>query len=325
MKIVVLGAGALGSITAGYLARAGADVTLIARGARAKFLAQNGLTVRPVFDGSPEFTVPVRIVEDAASLTECDAFMLTAKTYDTASALAAVPNLKPDMAFSVQNGVVKDDDLAAAFGREHTIGCIANFSGEVQEDGSVLFTRNFGLYVGELPSGASERVQTLASLIDSAGVKTIASENIESVEWSKLVGWLGLTAVSVLSRLYTHQVYEDRDLAALQVAVAKEAAHLAEKCGVGLVDLGGMLMSRTISSSPPAKGIEVSMAEGEAMVSRGVLTHRMSAQQDLLRGRRLEIEETYGWAVRRAAELGIDAPALTTCYRLLSAINRHQG
>jgi 2-dehydropantoate 2-reductase len=300
-------------------------VTLIARGARAKFLTQNGLTVRPVFDDSPEFTVPVRIVDDPAPLTDCDAFMLTAKTYDTQAALASVPNLRPGMAFSVQNGVVKDDDLAAAFGREHTIGCIANFSGEVQEDCAALFTRNFGLYLGELPSGGSERVQALASLIDGAGVKTVASENIESVEWSKLVGWLGLTAVSVLSRLYTHQVYEDRDLAALQVAVAKEGAQLAEKSGVELVDLGGMLMSRTISSSPEAKGIEVSMAEGEAMKSRGVLTHRMSAQQDLLRGRRLEIEETYGWAVSKAMELGVEVPALTTCYRLLAAINRHQG
>jgi 2-dehydropantoate 2-reductase len=325
MKVVILGAGALGSITAGHLARAGADVTLIARGPRAKLLAEHGLTVRTAFDDTPDFTVPVRIVEDGASLTECDAFMLTAKTYDTATALAAVRNLKPDMAFSVQNGVAKDEALIEAFGREHTIGCVANFSGEVLEDGVTMFTRNFGLYIGELPSGVSERVSALASLIDGAGVKTIASENIESVEWSKLVGWLGLTAVSVLSRLYTHLVYQDRDLAALQVAVCKEAASVAAKLGVELVDLGGMLMSRTISSSPDDKGIAVSMAEGDAMISRGVLTHRMSALQDLLRGRRLEIEETYGWTVRKAEELGIEVPALTTCYRLLTAINRHQG
>ena len=325
MKVVILGAGALGSITAGHLARAGADVTLIARGPRAKLLAEHGLTVRTAFNNEADFTVPVRIVEDAASLSECDAFMLTAKTYDTQTALAAVHSLKPEMAFSVQNGVVKDEALMAAFGREQTIGCIANFSGEVLEDGVTLFTRNFGLYLGELPSGASERVSTLASLIDSAGVKTIASENIESVEWSKLVGWLGLTAVSVLSRLYTHHVYEDRDLAALQVTVCKEAASVARKLGVELVDLGGMLMSRTISTSPEEQGIAVSMAEGEAMVSRGVLTHRMSALQDLMRGRRLEIEETYGWTVRKAAELGVETPALTTCYRLLTAINRHQS
>jgi ketopantoate reductase len=129
----------------------------------------------------------------------------------------------------------------------------------------------------------------------------------------------------VLSRLYTHHVYQDRNLAELQVTVLKEAATLAHARGVQLVDLGGMLMSKTISSSPDDEGIAVSMAEGEAMISRGVLTHRMSALQDLLRGRHLEVEETYGWAVRRAHELGLDVPALETCYRLLAAIDRHQG
>jgi 2-dehydropantoate 2-reductase len=325
MKIVVLGAGALGSITAGYLARAGADVTLIARGARAKFLAQNGVTVRPVFEGGPDFTVPVRIVEDPAALTECDAFMLTAKTYDTASALTAVRNLKPGMAFSVQNGVVKNDDLAAAFGWDHTIGCIANFSGEVQEDGVALFTRSSGLYIGELPSGDSDRVTRLASLIDAAGLMTIASPNIQSVEWSKFAGWLGVTAVSVLSRLYTHIVYQDPDLSALQVALIKETAQIAARSGVDLVDLGGMLVPRSISASPDEAGIALAVDAGAGMEKGGVVTHRMSALQDLLRGRRLEVEETYGWAVRRAAELAINVPALTTCYRLLAAIDRHQG
>ena len=66
MKVVILGAGALGSITAGHLARAGADVTLIARGSRAKLIAERGLTVRTAFNDEPDFTVPVRIVEDAA-------------------------------------------------------------------------------------------------------------------------------------------------------------------------------------------------------------------------------------------------------------------
>lgn len=325
MKIVVLGAGALGSVTAALLARAGVDVTLIARGARAKLLAERGLTVRTPFNGEPDFTVPVRIVEDAASLGDCDAFMLTAKTYDTQTALAAVRNLKPGMAFSVQNGVVKDDELAAAFEQAHTLGCIANFSGEVLEDGVTLFTRNNGLYLGELPSGDSERVTALAKLLDDAGLRTIASPQILSVEWTKYVTWLGLTAVSVLSRIYTHHVYQDPDLGALQVAIVKEAAGIAAKSGVKLMDLGGMLQPRSIAESAESVGIEISRAEGVAMEKNGVLTHRMSALQDLLRGRRLEVEETYGWAVRRAGEMGIDAPALTTCYRLLAAINRHQA
>jgi 2-dehydropantoate 2-reductase len=251
--------------------------------------------------------------------------MLTAKTYDTQSALAGVRNLKPGMAFSVQNGVVKDDELISAFGREHTIGCIANFSGEVLEDGVALFTRNNGLYLGELPSGESERVSELVQLVDASGLMAVSSPQILSVEWSKYIGWLGITAVSVLSRLYTHDVYQDPDLAALQVDVIKEATAIALKSGVEVIDLGGMLVPRTIATAPREAAIATVVGAGAGMEQGGVVTHRMSALQDLLRGRRLEVDETYGWAVHKASELGVDAPALTACYRLLAAINRHQG
>ena len=213
MKIVVLGAGALGSIAAAHLARAGVDVALIARGPRAKLLAERGVSVK----GISEFTVKVPIVERPQELDACDAFMLTAKTYDTQSALEGVRKLKADMAFSVQNGVVKNEHLAAVFGWPHTLGCIANFSGEVNEDGSVLFSRNEGLYLGELPGGSSERVDALVAALDDAGIRTIASDAIQSVEWSKYATWLGLTAVAVLSRLYTHVLYQDHDLNVLQI------------------------------------------------------------------------------------------------------------
>jgi 2-dehydropantoate 2-reductase len=323
MKIVILGAGALGSITAAYLARAGADVSLIARGPRAKRLTEKGVTVRPTF--ADEFTARVSIVERPEDVAECDAFMMTAKTYDTVTALRGLGSLKPGMAFSVQNGVVKNAQLADAFGWPQVIGCIANFSGEVLEDGTVLFTRNAGLYLGELPSGDSQRVRDLGQVIDEAGIKTIVAPDIESVEWSKLATWLGITAVSVLSRLYTHIVYQDKDLSALQVRIISEAARIAEKSGVAIKDLGGLIIPRTIASSDSDASTAQLIKTGEWMQSEGVVEHRMSALQDLLRGRRLEIEETYGWAVRRAHELGIDVPALETCYRLLAAIDRHQG
>jgi 2-dehydropantoate 2-reductase len=322
VKIVILGAGALGSITAAYLARAGADVSLIARGARAKLLAQEGVRVRPTF--AEEFTARVPIIERPEDVTACDAFMMTAKTYDTVAALRGLSNLEPDMAFSVQNGVVKNVQLADAFGWPRVIGCIANFSGEVLEDGTVLFTRNGGLYLGELPSGDSQRVRDLAQIIDDAGVKTIVAPDIESVEWSKLATWLGITAVSVLSRLFTHLVYQDADLSALQVRMISEAASIAEKSGVQIKDLGGLIIPQTIASSDPDASMAQLIKTGEWMQSEGVVQHRMSALQDLLRGRHLEVEETYGWAVRRAHERGLEVPALETCYRLLAAIDRNQ-
>jgi 2-dehydropantoate 2-reductase len=247
--------------------------------------------------------------------------MLTAKTYDTLSALDGVRNLKPQMACSVQNGVVKNEHLAAVFGWEHTLGCIANFSGEVKDDGSVHFTRNEGLYLGDLPAGLSEGTRALVSVLDGAGIKTIASERIRSVEWSKYATWLGLTAVSVLSRLYTHELYQDDGLDELQTTLTREAVALAKALEVDVMDLGGLIFPKTMSVASTDECVVVLKKAGAAMEASGTVTHRMSALQDLLRGRGLEIEETFGYAVSKAAELGVPMPAMETCYKLLAGIN----
>jgi 2-dehydropantoate 2-reductase len=321
MKTVVLGAGALGSILAAHLARAGQDVSLIARGPRAKLLAERGVTVR----GLSEFTARVPIVERAEALDACDVFVMTAKTYDTQAALEGVRELKPDMALSVQNGVVKNEHLAAVFGWAHTAGCIANFSGEVAEDGAVVFTRNEGLYFGELPQGTSERTEALAQILNDAGIKAIASDRIRSVEWSKYATWLGLTAVAVLSRLYTHLVYQDEGLDLLQTELTREAVRLAAAFDVEVMDLGGLIFPKTMSEAETDECVAVLKKAGAAMEASGTTTHRMSALQDLLRGRHLEVEETFGYAVAMGAEMGVPTPRLDVCYRLLAAINRSAG
>jgi 2-dehydropantoate 2-reductase len=320
MKIVILGAGALGSVLAAHLARAGQDVSLIARGERAARLAESGVRVQ----GLAEFTAKVPIVELPAELGACDAFVLTAKTYDTDAALEGVRELKPDMALSVQNGVAKNDALAGVYGWQHTVGCIANYSGEVQADGSVQFTRNEGLYLGEFPSGASSRTEELVRIINDAGIRTFARDDIQSVEWSKFATWMALTAVSLLTRLYTHLLYQDEGLNRLQIRLIREAVSLADASGIEVADLGGLIQPATVAASDDAASLAALRRAGAAMEAGGLVTHRMSAAQDLLRGRRLEVEETFGYAVARATELGLGVPALQTCYRLLTAIDRHQ-
>ena len=320
MKVVILGAGAWGSILAGHLARAGVEVALVARGERARALAANGVSVK----GLAEFTVRVPIVEGSAvgALGACDVFVMTAKTYDTRAALESVRGLRPEMAMSVQNGVVKNEHLASVFGWEHTAGCIANFSGEVSEDGVVHFTRNEGLYFGELPEGTSARSEAFAKAVNEAGIKAIASEQIRSVEWSKYATWMGLTAVSVLTRLYTHELYQDEGLDVLQTELTREAVGLAAAFEVEVMDLGGLIFPKTMSAAATEECVAVLKRAGAAMEAAGTTTHRMSALQDLLRGRRLEVEETFGWAVAKASEVGVGMPGLEVCWRLLAAVDR---
>src|SRR5262245_10568194 len=107
MKIVILGAGALGSLFGAHLARAGEDVTLIAREARAKAIQEQGVSVT----GLADFTVPVSVTSRPQELLQADALLVTVKTYDMETALASVAHLKVGSVLSVQNGLIKDEQL----------------------------------------------------------------------------------------------------------------------------------------------------------------------------------------------------------------------
>jgi 2-dehydropantoate 2-reductase len=318
MKIAILGAGALGSILAAYLARAGEEVILLGRGERAKLLQTNGVSVH-VLD---EFTQQVEVVTEPAKLDAADILINTVKTYDTEPALAPLRHVKLSGAVSVQNGVLKDDQLATAFGQAVVLGATADFSGEVAPDGSVLFTRNIGFYVGELPSGVSPRVEAFVAALENAGIHAKATQNIQTFEWSKYVSWMGLSSVAVLSRQLTHKMMQDPDLARLQVTLVREGESLAAALEIPLQDMGGALRPLSLSTLPEDEAVTAVQNDGIAFEAAGVTQHKMSALQDAERGRRLEVEETLGDAVRRAGELGLAVPALETCYRLLSALNR---
>jgi 2-dehydropantoate 2-reductase len=320
LDLTVLGAGALGSILAAHLTRAGHDVSLVARGQRAKVLVEKGVVVK----GVSEFRQGVRIVEEASELTNTGTLILTVKAYDVGLALGAFKHLDLETALGVENGVLKDQQIAGVFGAERTLGAIADFSGEVLPDGTVHFTRNEGFYIGELPHGTSRRVDSLVQALNDAGIVSTASDDILSLEWSKLAGWLGLTAVSVLSRLHTHHVLQSPELASLQVSIVREASQLASRLGVNLSDIG-VLSAGKISNLDEQAAVASIRGAGQAMQAQGLVTHKMSALQDIERGRRLELEETFGYVLRQGAEYGLKMPALETCYRLLAGIDRHHG
>jgi 2-dehydropantoate 2-reductase len=118
MHTIILGAGALGSVISAYLTRAGEDVTLLARGSRATFLQEHGVAITGVED----FTAPVTVTTRPHDLREADVLIVTVKTYDTEPALASVSHVDVGSVFSLQNGVLKNEQLAHYFGWEKTLG-----------------------------------------------------------------------------------------------------------------------------------------------------------------------------------------------------------
>lgn len=316
MKFAILGAGALGILLAAHLSRAGHEVQLIARGGRARSLAANGLVVR----GLADFRARCAIVEDPREVGVTEVFINTVKTHDSAAGLASLAGLAPALAFSVQNGVVKEEELIRRLGARQVLGAMADFSGELAADESVLFTRNINLHLGELDGRVSARALGLAQAIDDAGIRARVADDIQSVIWSKFTGWLALFLISVLTRRYTGQALSDPDIAGVATRIVREAARLPATLGIPLQDISPLPVL-SLSTEPEAAAVERLMDVGARMHAAAPL-HRLSALQDLLRGRPLELDQTVGHACREGARLGLEQPVLNTCYRIVAGINR---
>ena len=311
----ILGAGAMGSIVGAHLARAGHRVVMLARGARAAHLENYGLAI----GGLAQFSTPVHTLREPRALASATTLIVAMKTPGTAQALRALAHARFEVTLSIQNGPLKNELLAQTFGSERVLGALADTSGELLPDGTVLFTRNVGIYVGELGGGISPRSQHLAQLLDAAGVRAVATEQIESLEWSKFCAWVGLMALSVTTRALTWMYLVDEDSALLLTRLVREVGRLARALGIALTDRA-VLPTASICDSAESAAVALVRRAGEEFRLKAP-GHRMSSLQDVEAGRPLEVNETLGYACDKARQLGLDLPLLECFRRLIAAID----
>lgn len=319
MEIVIVGAGALGTILGAHLVRDGHGVSILARGRRAEQLRERGLVV----GGLVDLDVDCRVITEPATVPDADLLIVTVKTYDNEAAIKSLPGRRFDHVFSVANGVLKNTELGRRFGPDKVLGCMANTSGELLDDGEALFTRNVCLHLGELEGGHSKRASTIAESIDRCGINAKAEENIATIEWSKFVGWTALLTLSVTTRFTTGKFLADPHCALLAARMMQEMAALAAARGIEIIDQSPLPVASITAGSADA-GRDIITAVGADWIETAPM-HRMSSLQDLERGKRLEVDETLGYAVSEGRRLGIDIPVLATCYELLAGINGALG
>ncbi len=312
MRFAILGAGALGTILGAHLARAGHEVAMIARGERARTLQRQGL----VLNGLSDIKARCPVIDDPKKLLETDTLIIATKAIDTAQAIDTLAHVKLENAFSVQNGVMKNELLARTFGYSRVLGCMADFSGELLASGEVKFTRNVCLHIGEEKGGASPRADALATAIDAAGVRCVAASNIRTREWSKYVGWIASFPLAVLTRQITWKYMMDERSAMVIVRIVREAAQLAKALDIELTDVPPLPVPNIVHGSD-ADALAIVQAIGKKFLDTSP-EHRMSAQQDVLRGSRLEYEETLGFALTKARETGVPMPTLDALYRIIA-------
>ena len=315
-EIAILGAGAIGSILGAHLARAGHSVAMLARGRRADHIATQGLTIC----GLTQFSASPPVLRDPAQLHSADVLIVATKTPGTAEALARLGHVNIGLAFSIQNGTLKNELLSAAFGADRVLGSLADTSGEMLADGRVLFTRNVNILLGELSGAESSRARDVATTIDSAGVRATAVPNILSLEWSKFVTWVGMFALSVLTRSVTWRYLSDPDAALVLVRITREMGRLAQALGIELTDKAN-LPAASLCRGTEESAVKTVVEAGRVFETRAP-EHRMSSLQDVIAGRPLEVHETLGYALQKAAERGIPMPLLDGFYRVIATAER---
>ena len=236
-KLVVVGPGGIGGTIAALLARTGeCDVTVIGRpGTHINTIREDGLRLT----GLKEFTVQIGATDNAKSIRECDILINAVRAQDTQAALAMTAHIHVrEFAVSLQNGVLKDEELAEVFSREQVVGALAVVAGERPAPGVVKWTLDAGTLFGELNGQSSNRVNGIVDIFQGAGLNTQASNEIVSATWSKMVGWTPAGLLGALSRQNNAGVFSNRLLATEYIGMVRELSALAAAKGVPLIDFG---------------------------------------------------------------------------------------
>ena len=320
MKICVVGAGSIGGYLAVRLARAGQDVSVIARGPHLAAIKAHGLKL---IEGEDEMVAEGLTATDRISdLGPQDIVLLALKAHQIEAVVDDLPSLLgPDTVIvTLQNGipwwyfqkldgpyadrVVKTvDPTGVLFERidpERVIGCIAYPAAMIAEPGVIKHIEGNRFPVGELDGSLSERVRGVAAAFEDAGFKARVLDDIRSEIWLKLWGNLTFNPISALTHATLVDICQFPLTRGLAATMMTEAQEIGERLGAGF----RVPLKRRIAGA------------------EGVGKHKTSMLQDVEVGKPLEIDGMLGVVVELAEMTGVDVPTLRALYACVSLLNK---
>ncbi len=300
--IVIAGAGALGSVYAGLLAAAGIEVAVLAHGAHERALVTQPLELRLPGDTR---RIPVPVLERATGR----ALILASRLFDSDGVLGRVDGM-PALAFSVQNGIGKNEVLARRYGAETVIPGTSTVAAELIAPGIVQ-----SVSLGRTYLHTDARVDVLAEVLGLAGLPV---ERVDGrvAEWSKLAQVTAIMGLQAVSRRFLHELMLSGDAAELARLICREVAALATASEGQLADLPGMLPVRTIAEGAGEDIASLLQAQGRQLVDAGATDRRTSLVRAVEAGRRSELDGIIGEVVRRAGAAGVPVPTVEAVWRL---------
>ena len=320
MKVLIVGAGAIGGLLGGSLAQAGHDVNLVARGETLAALRTHGLRLR---SGANVATFRLPAAEDPSQLGLQDAVFIALKAHAIGPMLPRiVPALRaetpvvtainglPWWYFYREGGAFdgqpircldREGTLDTALDSGHLVGCVVHAAAEVTEPGVVHHTGGRGFILGELDGAISPRLRALCAALESAGLAPSLSTRIRDDIWTKLIGNLSYNPVAALTGALMNEINDNPALIALIRRMMVEAIEVGEAYGARFT---------------------VSIEERLGM-ARKLGSAKISMLQDLERGRPLETDAIVAAVVELARRKDLATPTIDGVLALLRERERH--
>ena len=235
LKVAVVGAGGTGAYYGGALAKAGHDVTFIARGSHLDAINKSGLQLNTVLLG--DFHLDSPATDDMSSIGPVDLVIFAVKSWGTETAIADMAGLVGNntLIISTQNGIDSERLLSDAFGKEHVLGCTATVSSMITSPGVVTQAGGPGsLVVGALTEGQSARVNDLSTQCVAAGIAAETHENIELAIWEKFTFICALSGMTALTRKPIGEIFAQESTTQMYLQVLSEVAEVGRASGIPL-------------------------------------------------------------------------------------------
>ncbi len=297
MRILVFGAGAVGSVLGGLLARSGHAVTLLGRGEHMVAVRERGLSIEGIWGTHHVTGIATANLPREISDSTFELVLLTVKSYDT---LAAIESMRPLddsrlAVLSVQNGFGNTQALAAAFGARRVFGARIITGVELPEPGRVVVTVSADDIRLGPPAGEPEMMNQAAELgaiLKAAGVPASATNQYREFLWSKVLYNCSLNPLGALLRATYGELVENPGTCGLIERIIDESFAVTRACDIPLFwDRADEYRQHFFNELIPPTA-----------------RHYPSMLRDLDRRGRTEIDALNGAVVRLAADRGVDVP-----------------
>ena len=324
VRIAIVGAGAMGTLLAHGLCKAGYDVSILDRSARVEQIRSTGALLVAACDGTESVARPALVTDNYSEVGVSDLVILATKSHDLPAVAERLSELTSNSSIivTIQNGIPwwflqelpfkfgysripcldPDGQLERSVDSSQIVGCVAYPAAITEADGRVVHVEGYRFPVGELDGKIRNRTQLLVKLFEDAGFKSRAIDDIRSEIWLKAWGAIPINSISALTRATMVDICSFEPTRQLIKQAMRETQAIAEAFGARFRHT----MDRRIEGA------------------KAVGAHKTSMLQDVEAERSLELDGLMLAVLQLADMVKIDAPTIKNIYACTALLNELQ-